>query len=81
MSARQVLIDTLFQGNKDPLSNIIVGEAEDATPEAGITAPIGTFFLVVYPGNAVDYDVYINDDGATSWELIYDASTLGHPGA
>lgn len=80
MGARQAVIDTLFRGNSDPLNNIIVGASGDVTPEAGITAPKGTLFLVVYQGNAADYDVYINENGATTWSLIYDASTYGHPG-
>ena len=82
MGLRDAITETLFGGNKDPLASIIKGtKGSSTTPEANITAPKGTFYIIDYQGDDTDYDIYINDDGGTSWELIYDASVLGHPGS
>jgi hypothetical protein len=80
MGLQTQLIDTLFGGNRNPLSNILYNTAGDATsPNGVVTAPIGTFFVMVSSGTAAsDDDVYINTDGATAWTLIYDASARGH---
>jgi hypothetical protein len=79
MSLRRQVIDTLFGGNRDPLTRIIPGTKGSATSPNGVTtAPIGTFYCMDYSGNAADDDIYINTDGATAWTLIYDASARGH---
>lgn len=80
MGLRSQVIDTLFKGNRDPLSNIICNVKGTATsPDGVVTAVRGTFFCMVNCGTAADDDdVYINTDGATAWTKIYDASTTGH---
>jgi hypothetical protein len=79
MSLRRQVIDTLFGGNRDPLTRIIKRtQGTDVSPNTVITAPIGTFCCMDFSGDACDDDIYINTDGATAWTLIYDASTRGH---
>lgn len=79
MGLRNAVIDTVFGGQKDPLANIIKRtKGSSVSPNAVITAPIGTFCVMDFNGDDTDDDVYINTDGATAWTLIYDASTTGH---
>lgn len=80
MSARSQLINTLFGGNQDPLARILHNTKGTATsPNGVVTAPIGTFYVMVSSGTAAsDDDVYINTDGSTAWSLVYDASAIGH---
>lgn len=78
MSLRRQVIDTLFGGNRDPLTRIIKRTGTAVSPDTVVTAPRGTFLCMDYNGNDVDDDIYINTDGATAWTLIYDASTRGH---
>ena len=78
MGLRRALIDTLFGGNKDPLSRIIKQTGDATSPNGVTTAPIGTFLLIDYNGDDADNDVYINTNGTTGWSLVYDASAIGH---
>lgn len=70
MSIRGDVIRYMFEGNADPLANCIARYDTAVSPEAVVTALKGTLLIMIYDGNAVDKDVYINDDGATSWVLI-----------
>lgn len=79
---RQVLIDTIFAGRKDPLRDILVQTDSATTPSANVAAPRGTFLIMDYNGNAVDNDVWICTIGSTTaasttWVQIYDSSTSG----
>jgi len=78
MSLRRQVIDTLFGGNRDPLTRIVKRAGGSGTPNASLTAPIGTFCCIDYNGQVTDDDIYINTDGATAWSLVYDASEKGH---
>ena len=78
MSLRRQLIDTLFGGNRDPLTRIIKQTGSDVSPNGVTTAPIGTFLCMDYNGDACDDDIYINTNGTTGWSLVYDASARGH---
>lgn len=80
MGLRSQVIDTLFRGNRDPLSNIIHNVKDDATsPDAQVKATMGTFFCMVDSGTAADDDdIYINTDGDTAWTKIFDASSRHH---
>ena len=78
MGLRSTLVNTLFGGNKDPLSRILKQTDSATSPNGVITAPIGTFFIIDYNGNAADNDIYINTDGSTAWSLVYDASAIGY---
>ena len=69
---RDFLIQYMFEGFSDPLRRVIVLHNSDTSPEGVITAPKGVFYVMDYPGNAVNGDCYINDDAATSWVLIND---------
>ena len=78
MSLRRQIIDTIFKGRENVLKDIITRAGTDVSPNGVVTAPLGTFLIMDYNGNAVDDDVYINTNGTTGWSLIYDASALGH---
>ena len=79
MGLRNAVIDTVFAGNKDPLSNIIKGTKGSATSPNGVTTAVeGALLVMDYNGDDADDDVYINTDGSTAWTLIYDASARGH---
>lgn len=70
MSAKLDLINYMFEGNADPLSNILVQDGDGTSPNGVTTAPKGTFLLINYPGDATDKDVYINTDGSSAWTII-----------
>jgi len=78
MGLRSHLVNTLFGGNKDPLSRILKRSGTAVSPDTVVTAPIGTFIVMDYYGNAADNDIYINTDGSTAWSLVYDASSRGY---
>jgi len=81
MGLRSQVIDTVFKGNADPLSNILHNTKGVATDPQTLVlvAPRGTFFCMVNCGTADDDDdVYINTDGASAWTKIYDGGTSGH---
>jgi len=80
MSLRRQVIDTLFGGNRDPLTRIMKSDAgTHLTPQAAKIAPIGTFYCIDAQGHVEDDDIYINTNGAltagaSNWSLVYDAS-------
>jgi len=83
MSLRRQVIDTVFGGHKDPLTRIISQVGDATSPDGVVVAPIGTFLVIDYNGDASDDDIYINTNGnavaaSATWSLIYDASTMGH---
>ncbi|KKN42498.1 hypothetical protein LCGC14_0712590 [marine sediment metagenome] len=79
MSLRRQVINTVFVGETDPLTNIIKRTKGTAvSPDGVVKAVEGTFLVMDYNGNDADDDVYINTDGSTAWTLIYDASVRGH---
>lgn len=71
MSKRGDIIRHVFAGQQDPLSKIMVQTGDDTSPNGAISAPQGTFFLVDYPNDNADKDVYINTDGSTAWTQIH----------
>ena len=77
MSLKACVLDTVFGGRQDPLNDILVQASSATSPNGVKTALIGTFYVMDYPSNACDNDVYINTDGSTAWTLIYDASSRG----
>lgn len=78
MGLRSHIINTLFGGHRDPLSRILLQTGDGTSPSGVTTAPVGTFLLIDYHGDATDNDVYINTSGTTTWALVYDASSLGY---
>ena len=78
MSLRRQVIDTLFGGNRDPLTRIVQRTGTAVSPNTVVTAPIGTFLCMDYNGDDADDDIYINTNGTTGWSLVYDASSKGH---
>ena len=83
MSLRRQVIDTLFNGQSDPLAHVIKRTKGTAvSPDGVVTAPFGTLLVMDYNGNDADGDVYYNVTAAkaigSSWTLCYDASVLGH---
>ena len=78
MSLRRQVIDTLFGGNRDPLTRIITQVGDATSPNGVTTAPIGTFLCIDFNGDAGDDDIYINTNGTTGWSLVYDASARGY---
>ena len=84
MSLRRQVIDTLFGGNRDPLTRIVKRTAgTDVSPSGVVAAPRGSFCVMDYNGNDCDDDIYLctigSDVGAsTTWVLVYDASARGH---
>ena len=74
MGKKQTVIDKVFGGNQTPFNNIIVLTGSTTDPDTGvISAPIGTFYIMDYVGNAVDKDIYINTGSAdrTTWTQIH----------
>jgi len=80
MSLRRQVIDTLFGGNRDPLTRIMKSDAgTHVSPDGVVAAPIGTFYCIDAQGHVEDDDIYINTNGAlagasAAWSLVYDAS-------
>jgi len=75
MSVRADVIKNIFGGNDDPLVNIMVQEDSATDPDTGVvTAPKGTFLVMVYHGNAVDQDIWFNTGTTdrTTWTQIHD---------
>lgn len=74
MSVRADVIEDIFGGNNDPFKNIIVQEDDATDPDTAILeAPKGTFLVMVYQGNAVDQDIWLNTGTAdrTTWTQIH----------
>ena len=70
MSLKGKLIETVFAGNNDPFTNIMLQEDSATSPNGVVTAPKGTFLYIDYTGDDSDGDVYINTDGSTAWTQI-----------
>ena len=75
MSVKTDVINNVFGGNNDPFTNIILQEDSATDPDsAALTGVKGTFLVMVYDGNAVDQDIWLNTGtiDRTTWTQIHD---------
>lgn len=74
MSVKADIIKNVFGGEQDPFTRIIVQEDNATDPDsAALSAPKGTFLVMVYHENAVDQDIWINtgDTDRTTWTQLH----------